>query len=156
MLIIYSSSSSPVVVAEMQWDCRPQTQQATAGRLTGWPCPSCRAFRWILSGRKSQIQKQMHTQTTKRLAMNHPRKPLGFAWLLGIHFQRDDIQSSTLNQKHGWFKKEERWSLWKVIFILSETSFSSRITAESANSNFEFTLFLEAIVTPGLSCFVGK
>ena len=107
ILLIICSSSSPVVVAEMQWDCCPQTQQATAGRLTGWPCPSCRAFRWILSERKSQIQKQMHTQTTKIMAMNHPRKPLDFAWLLGIHFQRDDIQSLTLNQRHGWFKKEE-------------------------------------------------
>ena len=81
-------------------------------------------------------------------------------WLgtYNISFQRDDndIQSSTLNQKHGWFKKEERWSLWKVIFSLSETSFSSLITAELANTNFELTLFLGAIVIPRLSCFVGK
>ena len=80
-------------------------------------------------------------------------------WLgtYNISFQRDDndIQSSTLNQKHGWFKKEEGWSLWKIIFILSETSFSPR-SPELADSKFEFALFLEAIVIPGLSCFVGK
>ena len=66
------------------------------------------------------------------------------------------IFNSKTEARVGWFKKEERWSLWKVIFSLSETSFSSRITAELANTNFDLTIFLGAIVIPRLSCFVGK
>ena len=83
-------SFQPIVAAGRRWDWLPQTQRATAGRLTGWPCPSWKRcfsiwniYKVALFNCTGHIESWDHVKNSKH---NH------FAW---VHF----FQAV----KIGWF-----------------------------------------------------